>query len=107
MLEPASPSAPQKVLKFACLRALSPRQAFYQLWLVEIAGRYQVGKISGAGNRPWHQQQWEYDDLQTALAFFEQRLRQKTNPRRRSRRHYRLVPQLPPPRRRQLELDFG
>lgn len=108
MLDQSPPAAPGRTIKTALLLAVSPRQAFYHLWLAEADGRYQVGKISGARGRPWHRQTWDYDTLAAAETFFQRRLQQKTNPHRRSRRHYRLVHQLPAPsaRFRQLELAF-
>lgn len=102
------PTGSRKILKLAYLQAVSPRQAFYQLWLEEDTGRFRVGKMSGAGGRIWHRQIWEWDNLAAAEAFFHRRLRRKTNPGRRSRRRYRLLPQLPvpPAPARQLWLDF-
>lgn len=97
-----------KILNTAQLTAVSPRQAFYHLWLAEADGRYYVGKISGAGGRPWHHQVWEYETLTAAAAFFRRRLHQKTNPQRRSRRRYLLRPQLPATSGcRQLELPLN
>ncbi|MGQ9921568.1 MAG: hypothetical protein ACUVRZ_09620 [Desulfobacca sp.] len=41
--------------------------------------------LPGAG-RVWHRQAWEFATLAQAEARFAQRLREKTNPARRSRR---------------------
>jgi len=47
-----------------------------------------------AGGRVWHRQVWEFPTLAQAEAWFQQLLRQKTNPLRR-RRQYRLENFLP------------
>jgi len=77
------------------IAADSPRQAFYTIW-IEPAGRFfRVCKISGAGGRVWHRQAWECDSLAAAERLFNRRVREKTNPARRSRRKYRLGSLLP------------
>jgi len=83
------------VLKSAFLLApASPRQAFYIIWIERTPTAFRVGKASGAGGRVWHRQVWEFPTLAQAEAWFQQRLRQKTNPHRR-RRQYRLQELLP------------
>jgi hypothetical protein len=68
----------------------SPRQAFYHLRLEQTPHSSRVVKASGAGGRVWHRQVWEFPTLAQAEAWFQQRLRQKTNPLRRRGRRYQL-----------------
>lgn len=90
------PSMATTLLKTAHLIALgSPRMAFYHLWLEETPHGFRVGKASGAGGQVWHRQVWEFATRAQAEALFQRRLREKTNPARRSRRRYRLSSLLP------------
>ncbi|MGQ9921571.1 MAG: hypothetical protein ACUVRZ_09635 [Desulfobacca sp.] len=74
----------------------SPRQAFYHLWLEQTPHTCRVVKASGAGGRVWHRQVWEFATLAEAEKLFLKRLREKTNPARRSPRKYGLL-SLPSP----------
>jgi|GEM_PF-1446553 len=83
----------------------SPRQAFYHLRLEQTPLSCRVVKASGAGGRVWHRQVWEFATLAQAEAMFAQRLRQKTNPIRRSQRKYRLQHLCDPAARKENEAD--
>ncbi len=90
-----SAAADPALMKTAYLLAAgSPRQAFYHLWLEQTPHCFRVGKASGAGGRVWHRQVWEFETLEAAEELFVKRLREKTNPARRSRQ-YRVSNLLP------------
>ena len=72
----------------------SPRGAFYTIWVECNGEQYRVCKASGAHARVWHRQLWDCQSLEDAEKLFQRRLRDKTNPHRKTRR-YVLVLSLP------------
>ncbi len=80
------------VLKSAYLLAPeSKRQAFYTIW-IEISGSgFRVCKESGGMGKVWQRMAWEYSDLTEAQKLFTRRIREKTDPNRKSSRKYRLM----------------
>jgi hypothetical protein len=70
----------------------SPRKAFYQLSLYETEEvRYLIEKKSGAAGRILDRRQWEKSSLEEADKMFRSIIREKTNPARKSPRHYQIV----------------
>jgi len=68
----------------------SPKKAFYRLWLENCLGQYCVRKESGGqSNKTLNRRQWQFDSLPEAERFFDRKLREKTNPARKSPRKYR------------------
>ncbi|SMC28375.1 hypothetical protein SAMN02746041_03247 [Desulfacinum hydrothermale DSM 13146] len=67
----------------------SPKKAFYHIRVEQNATfRYVVTKESGGGNTVWDQRKWEFRDQKAAIAFYLRKIRDKTNPKRRSPRKY-------------------
>ncbi|MDM8515732.1 hypothetical protein QUF76_05995 [Desulfobacterales bacterium HSG16] len=75
-------------LESVFLRAKSPKNAFYKLWIELFNGVYTIRKESGCGNTVYDRRQWEFCDIETALKFYKRRIRDKTNPDRKSPRKY-------------------
>jgi len=80
------------VLKKANLRACSPRNAFYRLTLEQITDGYLVRKKSGGNGVVLHREAWYRENLSDAEKLFVRILKEKTNPNRKSRRKYVVVP---------------
>ena len=79
-------------IKQAFMIAHSPRKAFYNLWLEEWNGKYQIRKESGANSKVLDKRLWKCKSLDKAEKMFEQTIKQKTNPDRKwSPRKYQLV----------------
>jgi hypothetical protein len=72
----------------------SPRKAFYHLSLYEKEeGGYLIGKNSGAAGGVLDRRRWEKPSRQEADRMFRSIIIKKTNPGRKSPRHYRIVQQ--------------
>ena len=69
----------------------SRRQAFYTIWIEIFDGRFCVCKESGGLGKVWQRRNWEFDSLQDAEKLFHKRVKEKTNPERKSSRKYRLI----------------
>ena len=70
----------------------SPRKAFYRLSIYEKEeGGYLIEKSSGAGGRVLDRRRWEKPTREEADWMFRSIIRKKTNPVRKSPRHYRIV----------------
>jgi len=76
------------VIKSALLKANSPRDAFYRLWLEHDDDVYAIRKESGSGKRVQDRRRWVFQDYDKALRFYERRIQEKTNPERKSPRKY-------------------
>lgn len=70
------------------LVADSPRKAFYNIWLEEYQGQYKVRKESGIKEIVLDRRVWNFESLETALKYFNRRVKEKTNPYRKSKRIY-------------------
>jgi hypothetical protein len=75
----------------AYLVADSPKSAFYRIWIESDAGTFTVFKESGIRNRVLDRRAWPFDALGDARKLFDQRIKYKTNPERKSPRKYTLV----------------
>lgn len=68
----------------------SPRQAFYNIRLFAYKNIYTVRKESGAKGKTWDVRLWKFDSFEKAEKDFERRIKQKTNPNRKSERIYKV-----------------
>jgi len=70
----------------------SPRKAFYQLFLLEKEeGVYLIEKKSGGGEKVFDRRVWESSSREEASRMFDSIVRRKTDPARKSLRHYQIV----------------
>jgi len=71
----------------------SPMRAFYRIWVDELPlfGLAMVTKESGGLGKVFDRRTWSFESFEDALEFFKRRVRDKTNPERRSPRIYRCV----------------
>jgi hypothetical protein len=70
----------------------SHNKAFYQLFLYEKdGGGYVVEKRSGAKGKVLDRRIWEKPSMEEAERMFSSIVMRKTDPRRKSPRHYRVV----------------
>ena len=76
-------------IKDTHLVAPSPRKAFYRLRLESHLGRYVIRKESGTGVKVLDRRAWMFDSRSIAEKRFGQRVRQKTDPNRKSPRKYK------------------
>jgi len=79
----------EAVIKSYSLTAESKRHAFYNIGLYRTEGAYLVRKESGAGGKVADVRDWKFPDLGEAEKFLERKVREKTNPLRKSERKYR------------------
>ena len=77
-------------IKKTHLVASGPRKAFYRLRLESHLGRYVIRKESGTGENVLDRRVWMFDSRSIAEKRFGQRVRQKTDPNRKSPRKYRM-----------------
>ena len=97
----ASPMIPfetseTKVLKNAHLVVLdTPRKTFYSIRIEECHGMFRVLKVSGALGKVWDKRTWEFPTLDEAERLFSRRIKEKTDPERRSPRKYSIKQLLP------------
>ena len=68
----------------------SPRQAFYTLWIETLRGKYTVRKESGGLGKVLDRRSWLFSSLDDAERYFSRRIKEKTNPDRRSPRRYHV-----------------
>ncbi|MFZ0927188.1 MAG: hypothetical protein WAN11_01215 [Syntrophobacteraceae bacterium] len=85
-----------RVLKNAHLVVLNtPRKTFYSIRIEVDRETFRVLKVSGARGKVWDKRVWEFSTLDEAEALFTRRIREKTNPGRRSPRKYSIKHLLP------------
>ena len=85
----------RKVLRNAHLVVTgTPRQTFYSIWIEDYYGTFRVLKVSGAQGKVWDKRVWEFSTLGEAEALFTRRIKEKTDPVRRSPRKYSIKHQL-------------
>lgn len=82
---------PDIVKKAYLMAPESRRQAFYTLWIETAKDGYRVWRESGGMGKVWQRQAWEFSSLEEAERFFNRRIKNKTNPERKSKRKYRVV----------------
>lgn len=80
-----------EIICCAYLVADSPKNAFYRIWIESDAGNYAVLKESGIMGRVLDKRTWPKEDLDQARKLFDQRIKSKTNPDRKSPRKYTMV----------------
>ena len=81
-----------KELKRIYLQDLDSRkQAWYELLIYQIDNGYLVHKNSGAGERKLNSETWFRPSLTEADNKFSRIVKDKTNPDRKSPRHYKIV----------------
>ncbi|MFZ0931352.1 MAG: hypothetical protein WAN11_22295 [Syntrophobacteraceae bacterium] len=86
----------EKVLKNAHLVVLNtPRQTFYSIRIEDHHGTFRVCKVSGARGKVWDKRVWEFSTFGEAEALFNRRIKEKTDPGRRSPRKYSIKHLLP------------
>lgn len=76
------------VLESEQLKALkSPRGAFYNIWLIREPGSgfYAVKKESGTILKSLNVHLWKFDNYILAKQFYQKKILEKTNPKRRTR----------------------
>ncbi len=92
---PLETSGP-RVLKNAHLVVLNtPRKTFYSIRIEECHGTFRVLKVSGALGKVWDKRTWEFSTLDEADRLFSRRIKEKTDPERRSPRKYSIKHLLP------------
>ncbi len=85
-----------KILKDAHLVVPNaPRKTFYSIRIEECRGTFRVLKVSGALGKVWDKRTWEFSTLDEAERLFNRRIKEKTDPRRRSPRKYSIEYLLP------------
>lgn len=69
----------------------SPKKAFYKLYLLQTEEGYLVRKESGASGKILDCRNWPKPTFQEAEKLFLAKVRCKTNPSRKSPRHYQVT----------------
>jgi hypothetical protein len=69
----------------------SPKKAFYTLYLLETEEGYLVRKESGAAGKTLDSRTWPKPSRTEAEKMFVSIVRRKTNPTRKSPRHYQIA----------------
>ena len=81
------------IIKFDHLVADTPRQAYYKVWLESLMGKYLVRKESGTKKYTLDKRIWKFDDFVKAEKFYIRKVKEKTNPNRKSKRKYKFAAQ--------------
>ena len=68
----------------------SPRGAFYRIWLIQDKASFTVKKESGTQTKKLDTREWVFDQKESAEKFYNQKVRQKTNPNRKNRK-YKII----------------
>lgn len=63
----------------------SPRKAIYKIWLIREPGGFVVKKESGGEMKKHTIRQWFFPSLRQAETYYERKIKDKTNPARKSR----------------------
>jgi len=92
---PLEASGPNVVKNVHLMVSDTPRQTFYSIWIEEHDETFRVHKVSGARGRVWDERVWEFASLDEAERLFNRRVKEKTDPNRRSPRKYRIKHLLP------------
>ncbi len=79
----------RKILKDIFLKAESPKKAWYTLKLEDIGMGYIIEKQSGTEGKVLHKVNYYEDNLESAEAFYNKKIQQKTSPNR--KRKYSIV----------------
>jgi len=79
-------------LKFTLLQdENSPKKAFYRIFLLQTEEGYLVRKESGASGKILDRRTWSKPTFPEAEKLFLAKVRSKTNPARKSPRHYQIA----------------
>ncbi len=70
--------------------ANSQRGAFYRIWLIQDKDSFTVKKESGTQTKKLDTREWVFDHIELAEKFYNQKIRQKTNPNRKNRK-YKII----------------
>jgi hypothetical protein len=65
----------------------SPLKAFYKISLIQNNNGFSVKKESGSNGNTLDVREWIFDDIDIAIRFYNNRIRQKLNPNRKKRRY--------------------
>ena len=68
----------------------SPKKAFYHIWIENYRDVYFVKKESGNQNKTLDTREWVFREYDTAVKYFEKKVRDKINPQRISPRKYTI-----------------
>ena len=68
----------------------SPRRAFYRIWLIQDKSCFIVKKESGTKIKKLDTREWVFDQIELAEKFYNQKVRQKTNPNRKNRKYKKI-----------------
>ena len=85
---------PQKLCSAQLVAADSPRSAFYRIWIADHNGIYWLIKesgIKGLKGRVLDKRSWPFDNFEAAEKVFNRRIKEKTDPERKSPRKYKLI----------------
>jgi hypothetical protein len=85
---------PQKLCSAHLVAADSPRSAFYRIWIADYNGVYLLVKesgIKGIIGRVLDKRSWPFESFEEAEKVFNQRIKEKTDPERKSPRKYKLI----------------
>lgn len=80
-----------QLLNLHLLSENSPKKAFYNIFVLDAGDRYVVRKESGAAGKVLDIREWSRPTREEAAALFFSIVRAKTNPERKSPRHYQIV----------------
>ena len=81
----------QKLCSADLVAADSPRGAFYRIWIEDNNGSFMLIKESGIKGRVLDKRSWSFESLAEAQKVFRRRIKQKTDPERKSPRKYKLI----------------
>lgn len=68
----------------------SPREAFYNIWLIQEPWGFVVKKESGGKMKKLDTRNWSFQTLPQAERFFERKIKEKTSPDRKTRVYQRV-----------------
>jgi hypothetical protein len=69
----------------------SPQQAFYKITLIHNNKGFSVRKESGSNKNTLDIREWIFDDVDIAVKFYNNRIKQKLNPNRKKRRYCHIL----------------
>lgn len=77
--------------KYELVAKDSPKKAFYNVFLLDTGSEFVVRKESGAAGKVLDVREWHWPTRNEAETLIISIVRKKTNPKRKSARHYQLV----------------
>ena len=82
---------PQKLCSAYLVAADSPSSAFYRMWIADYNEVYLLIKESGIKGRVLDKRSWPFENIEEAEKVFNRRIKEKTDPERKSPRKYKLI----------------